>query len=202
MMKGVGWRAPQINAPVCGASARNQNMPAAPANDDHLPATRGDLRALGDELRGEMSSLREELRSEMNSLREEFRSDMNSLREELRGEMNSLRDELRGEMNSLRDELRGEMNSLREELRGEMNSLRDELRGEMNSLRGEMSSLREDMIEAIRDAQTELLRAFHGYATSVGARISVGEAHDAAFAARLSALEDRVLALETRPPRP
>ncbi len=87
------------------------------------------------------------------------------------------------------------MSSLREELRGEMSSLRDELRGEMHTLR-------EDLVEAIRDAQTELLRAFHGYATSVAARISVGEAHDAAFAARLSALEDRVLALETRPPRP
>ncbi len=76
-----------------------------------------------------------------------------------------------------------------------MSSLRDELRGEM-------LALREELVEAIRDAQTKLLRAFHGYATSVAARISVGASPAAAFPTRLAAREDRVLALETRPPRP
>ena len=49
--------------------------------------------------------------------------------------------------------------------------LRSELRGDMSELRGEMSELRnqidrshDDLVEKMRDMQTEVLRAFHGWA--------------------------------------
>ena len=52
--------------------------------------------------------------------------------------------------------------------------------------------------ELIRDTETKLLTAFHGYAKGTSARLQRVEISESANAARIEALESRVLELETR----
>jgi nucleoid DNA-binding protein len=56
----------------------------------------------------------------------------------------------------------------------------------------------DSMTELIRDTETKMLTAFHGYAKGTAARIQRTEISESANAARIEALESRVLELETR----
>jgi acyl-homoserine lactone acylase PvdQ len=56
----------------------------------------------------------------------------------------------------------------------------------------------EGMSEQMRDIETAMLRAFHGYAQGVSAQIQKLNGSEAAAEIRLPALESRVLELETR----
>ena len=67
-----------------------------------------------------------------------------------------------------------------------------------NEMRVALSELREGLSEQMRDIETSLLRAFHSYAQSDAAQHQKHTAYEAATEIRLSALESRVLELETR----
>jgi hypothetical protein len=69
-------------------------------------------------------------------------------------------------------------------------------------LRGEIAQMETRMVdrltELVRDVETSLLTAFHGYGKGQSSRMHLLEVADTTFAQRLAALEDRVLNLETR----
>jgi len=71
-------------------------------------------------------------------------------------------------------------------------------RRDLAELKQEMKHLADSMMEMMRDIETKMLTAFHGYAKGTGARIQRTEISEAANAARIEALESRVLELETR----
>jgi hypothetical protein len=102
-------------------------------------------------------------------------------------DLNDLRIELHGDMDRLRTELNGNMDHLRTELNGNMDHLRTELNGNMDRLR-------EELIEKMRDMQTEVLRAFHGWASPIEIRLRVLPNMEE----RLVLLEERVSAIERR----
>ena len=52
--------------------------------------------------------------------------------------------------------------------------------------------------ELMRDIETNMLPAFHGYAKGQTSRLHLLEVADSSFSQRLEALEERVLNLETR----
>ena len=52
--------------------------------------------------------------------------------------------------------------------------------------------------EAIRDAQTEVLKAFYGFAESNRQRLAQPEGNQGAIIARIGVLEDRMLELERK----
>jgi hypothetical protein len=79
--------------------------------------------------------------------------------------------------------------------RRDLDELKQELKQEF---RQEMKHLADSLTEMMRDTETKLLTAFHGYAKGTGARIQRTEISEAANAARIEALESRVLDLETR----
>jgi hypothetical protein len=54
------------------------------------------------------------------------------------------------------------------------------------------------LTQLIRDVETSLLTAFHGYGKGQAARMHLLEVADSTTAQRLAALEERVLNLETR----
>jgi hypothetical protein len=56
------------------------------------------------------------------------------------------------------------------------------------------------LTELVRDVETTMLTAFHGYAKGQAVRLQAVEIADAAVNQRLDALEQRVLNLETRRP--
>jgi hypothetical protein len=56
------------------------------------------------------------------------------------------------------------------------------------------------LTELIRDVETQLLTAFHGYGKGQAARMHLLEVSDSTTSQRLAALEERVLNLETRRP--
>jgi hypothetical protein len=60
----------------------------------------------------------------------------------------------------------------------------------------------ERMLEAMRDMQTEMLRGLERFSRGNFAHFHRLDVADVTTNERLSALEERVLALETRPPRP
>jgi hypothetical protein len=58
------------------------------------------------------------------------------------------------------------------------------------------------LLEAMRDMQTEILRGIERFARGNFARMHRLEVSDQDLSERINALEERVLSLETRPPQP
>lgn len=84
-----------------------------------------------------------------------------------------------------------DLNDLRAEIHGDMAQLRTEILAEM---RGSIDHLREDLVERMRDMQTEVLRAFHGWASPIEIRLrSLPNIEE-----RLGLLEERVSTIERR----
>src|ERR1700720_2066469 len=94
------------------------------------------------------------------------------------------------DLNDLRSEVHGEMDQLRTELNGNMDRLRTDLHGDMDRLR-------ENLVEQMRDMQTEVLRAFHGWASPIEIRLRALPNMEE----RLVLLEGRVSAIERREKR-
>jgi hypothetical protein len=94
------------------------------------------------------------------------------------------------DLNNLRIELHGSMDQLRTELNGNLDQLRTELNGNM-------SRLREELVEQMRDMQTEVLRAFHGWASPIEIRLRALPNMEE----RLVLLEERVSGIERREKR-
>jgi hypothetical protein len=69
-------------------------------------------------------------------------------------------------------------------------------------LRQEMAAQEARLIETMRDMQSELLRGMERFARGNFSRIHRLETSDNDLNERVNVLEERVLALETRPPRP
>jgi len=78
----------------------------------------------------------------------------------------------------------------------------EQFRSESNEkfelLRSEMSHGYNDIVERIHDTQTELLKAFYGYAQGNNKRVAELEGNEGAFSSRLATIEDRILEVERR----
>ncbi len=64
----------------------------------------------------------------------------------------------------------------------------------------ELESVRDELIDSMRQIETNLITEFHHYAKGQNARVHSVEVGEHDMKLRLSVLEDRVLALETRIP--
>ena len=86
---------------------------------------------------------------------------------------------------------KGDLNNLRDDLRTEMHSGLAGLRTEMHD---SMDRLRDELVDKMRDMQTEVLRAFHGWASPIEIRLrSLPNIEE-----RLGLLEERVGTIERR----
>ena len=74
------------------------------------------------------------------------------------------------------------------------------LRDLENRLVDSMRSQKEELVDSMRQIETNLLTEFHRYAKGQNARVRNVEVSESDMKLRLSVLEDRVLALETRLP--
>ncbi|MDP8991408.1 MAG: hypothetical protein M3N41_15165 [Acidobacteriota bacterium] len=63
-----------------------------------------------------------------------------------------------------------------------------------------LRGLKDELVDSMRQIETNLLTEFHRYAKGQSARLHNVEISDSDMKQRLSVLEDRVLALETRIP--
>ena len=70
-----------------------------------------------------------------------------------------------------------------------------EVRTEMEN---RMQAMEDRLIEAFRDSQTELLKAFYSFTESNRQRVSQVEANQASLITRVGTLEDRITDLERR----
>jgi hypothetical protein len=75
--------------------------------------------------------------------------------------------------------------------RGDLLGLRGELKGDINILRDEL-------LEAIHDSQTALLKAFYGFGETVRNRFQEQDQTEISLKRRVSTLEDRILEIEKR----
>jgi hypothetical protein len=101
-------------------------------------------------------------------------------------------------------ELDSAVGSLKSELIEAMRSQKDELveamRSQKNDLVDLMRSQKDELVDSMRQIKTNLLTEFHRYAKGQSARVHNVEVSEYDMKVRLSTLEDRVLALETRLP--
>jgi hypothetical protein len=74
------------------------------------------------------------------------------------------------------------------------------LRDFENKFVSAMRSQKNELVDSIRQIETNLLTEFHRYAKGQNARVHNVEVGEADMKLRLSVLEDRVLALEKRIP--
>ena len=75
-----------------------------------------------------------------------------------------------------------------------------ELEAVRDDLRSEIRAQKDELLDSMRQIETNLLTEFHRYAKGQNARVHNVETSDSDMKLRLSVLEDRVLALETRIP--
>jgi hypothetical protein len=82
--------------------------------------------------------------------------------------------------------------------KGDIADLEEKLQQLGGQLRAEVSHGYNDILERIHDGQTELLKAFYGYAQGNNTRVSELEGTEQAFRRRLATMEDRILEVERR----
>ena len=68
----------------------------------------------------------------------------------------------------------------------------------IDMLRSEFQHSFDELKETMRDAQTELLKAFYNYAQSADAKLKEGEVADFLIRGRLTAMESRQTDMERR----
>ncbi|HZD49531.1 MAG TPA: hypothetical protein VE178_12385 [Silvibacterium sp.] len=79
--------------------------------------------------------------------------------------------------------------------KGDLLDLREELRRDFTQ---GLSNLREELVEAIHDGQTEVLRAFYGFTQTVQARFTQQDETEVSLKRRMTTLESRILEIEKR----
>jgi hypothetical protein len=89
-----------------------------------------------------------------------------------------------------RAELRAELDELRSEFNGKF----DAVIGNMDRMQQNMDRMHDDLIEKMRDMQTEVLRAFHTWARPVEIRLRTFDD----IQARLGLIEERVSEIERK----
>lgn len=97
---------------------------------------------------------------------------------------------------------KGDLGELRAEFKSDLGEMRAEFKSDLGEMRAEFKSdlftLKDDLIEVIRDSQTEVLRAFYGFSQTVQDRFKEQEDADAALKRRMATIESRVLEIERR----
>ena len=76
--------------------------------------------------------------------------------------------------------------------------VRTELKQDIAYVGTEMRAMEDRLIEAFRDSQTELLKAFYNFAESNRQRLAQLEGNLGALITRIGTLEDRMLQLERK----
>jgi hypothetical protein len=84
----------------------------------------------------------------------------------------------------------------------ETNAVRTLVREEVAAVREEVASTEARLTKHMRDMQSEILRGLERFARGNFARMHRLEVSDQDLSERINAFEERVLALETRPPQP
>ena len=69
---------------------------------------------------------------------------------------------------------------------------------DIGEVRTEMKAMEDRLIEAFRDSQTELLKAFYSFTESNRQRVSQLEGNQASLITRVGTLEDRMTNLERK----
>ncbi len=64
--------------------------------------------------------------------------------------------------------------------------------------KGDVADLKDELVEAIRDSQTEVLKAFYRFSHTVQDRFKESDDSEAAIKRRMTTLESRVLEVEKR----
>ena len=74
----------------------------------------------------------------------------------------------------------------------DINELREQMDGQITEIRGQITGVRDQLVEQMRDMQTEVLRAFHDWARPVEIKLRAIPPIDE----RLGLIEERVSRLE------
>jgi hypothetical protein len=84
--------------------------------------------------------------------------------------------------------------------KAELDAAVGDLNAAVGDLRSVIYSQKDELVDAMRQIETNLLTEFHRYAKGQNARVHNVEVGESDLKLRLSVLEDRVLSLETRLP--
>jgi hypothetical protein len=101
---------------------------------------------------------------------------------------------------------KGDLQDLKQELLETIRSSNERLKDELlvavhsgdQSLRVDLQALKDDLIEVIRDSQTETLHAFYGFTQTVQDRFKEADQTEAALKRRIGMLKSRSLDIEKR----
>ena len=107
-------------------------------------------------------------------------------------------EDVRQEIAYLRSEFKEEIAYLRSEFKEDIAILRSEFKEDIAILRSEMQHMFDDLKEAFRDAQTEMLKAFYNFAQTNDVKVRDLAASDASIRERLSIVESRLTQVEIK----
>ena len=114
-------------------------------NNDHQPATKGDLAAVKTELKSDLAAVKTELKGEIADLRSELKGDLAAVKTELKGDIADVRSELKGDLAALKTELKDDIKNLS---------------GEILKINFRMDRLETNLMTELRSFKNELLAAF------------------------------------------
>ncbi len=89
---------------------------------------------------------------------------------------------------------KGDLQSVKSELRTEILTVK----GDVLAVRGDLQDLRNELLEAVRDSQTEVLKAIYGFTQTVQNRFVEADQTESSLKRRLTTLESRLLEVEKR----
>ena len=107
-------------------------------------------------------------------------------------------EQLRTDMEQMRSATHQDIEQLRSETKQGVEQLRSETKQGMEQLRSEFHHGFDDLRETMRDGQTEILRAFYGYAQTTDVKLKEAETSDIGLRHRLTVVEERLLEVEKR----
>ena len=88
--------------------------------------------------------------------------------------------------------------TLRSGMQQDIAMLRSETKQDIAMLRSEMQHMHDELKESMRDNQTELLKAFYGFAQNTDVKMKDAEVSDILLRQRLTAVESRLTEIERR----
>ena len=93
---------------------------------------------------------------------------------------------------------KADLEALEVGIKDDLKALEVRLSERHDMLRAELHHIQDDLKEAMRDGQTELLKAFYNFGQSNSKRLMELEGNEAAIRSRLGTIEERLMEVERR----
>ena len=126
------------------------------------------------------------------------KGDLAELKTLIKGDMAEMKTLIKGDMSEMETRIKGDMSEMETRIGGDLTSLETRIKGDITALEDRVQDRFDQLTETMRDGQTEILRAFHGFTQTVQTRFLAADDTEAGIKKRLTVVEERLLEIEKK----